>query len=148
MFDQYLRNPPLAKRIIKAPRKKPVARSGKKTGAIKKIVVKRKRYDNILKQEAQTLHNQGWGLARIHDFFQKKLGEKISKTTICTWYSPKNIEKFKSIGKIDINNNETCYSPSQRPPMLIDLERVLLVHILRSQSVGMPMSQMAIRIHA
>ena len=67
---------------------------------------------------------------------------------MCTWYSKKTREQMSTFGYVDSSNNETSYNPSQRPPMLIDLERILVLHILRAQNIGFPMRETAVRVTA
>ena len=120
----------------------------KKPLAKQKTKSKRTRYPIHVKQHAQRLKDQGLTLTQMIDWFKKEMNLVIKKSTICTWYNNDNVEKFKGLGVVDKDTLDTCYTPSQRPAILHDLERVLKVHIIKSQSVGMPMTQMAIRYHA
>ena len=133
-----------------APRKKQKCQNKTKKGVVdkEKTKPKRKRYNIHYKQHAQRLKDQGLTLKQISEWFQKEFNEVIKKSTLCTWYNSNNVEKFKGLGVIHKDTNDTCYTPSQRPAILLDLERVLKVHIIKAQSVGMPMTQQGIRYHA
>ena len=123
---------------------KPVRNSAKK----KAKPPTRKRYTMEHKQQAIKLHKEGKSLTQIQKWFKDNLNMEVTKPTICTWYKPANLEKFAQMGELGGNNNDTCYNPSQRPRILIDLEQILVIHIKKSQLQGLPMSQLAIRLYA
>ena len=123
---------------------KSVNKSGNKRQKIKT----RKRYKIGDKQQAIKLRDEGMSCKQIQNWFKEHLKMEIEKSTLCTWYSKNNVEKFAKLGPLDANNNDTCYNPSQRPRIFIDLETILVVHIKKAQLQGMPMSHQGIRLIA
>ena len=87
-------------------------------------------------------------LKNIHAWFVKNKGLHISKSTISTWYNPVNIIKIAQLGDVDINNNDTCVNPKQRPRIYWDIEAIMKIHIIRSQLQGIPMTKEGVRLCA
>ena len=106
----------------------------------------RQRYTLEHKQQAIKLHKEGQTCRQIQKWFKDNFNLEVTKPTICTWYNKANLEKFAQMGALGGNNNDTCYNPSQRPRILIDLEQILVIHIKKAQLQGLPMSVFAIRL--
>ena len=65
----------------------------------------------------------------------------IYQNPLSPWYNEINISKFANLGDIDINNNDTCINPKQRPRIYWDMEAIMKIHIVRSQLQGIPMTK-------
>ena len=132
------------------PRKK-VGRPPKKVpkgGRIQKPVQSRHRYTLSTKKKAIELHEGGMSLKNIQQWFRDNENTEMKRTTICTFYNPRNRTKMNEMGDLDGNNNDTCINIKQRPHIIVDLEQVLNIHVKRSQENGLPLTLQAASIAA
>ena len=61
--------------------------------------------------------------------------------TLSTWYNARNLERIEQVGEGAYSANDTQINSKQRPRIMVDMEKVLVIVLNKHQEQGIPMTK-------